>query len=166
MDEEGFCAFYEQTARRLRSYLRSALRDDAGLADDLLQESYFRLFKASLPADMDLEWRRNYLYRIATNLIRDHRRSHRMERLPDDRLPDDRQFASNGHSLDEARDVRQMFDRLKPKERELLWLAYVERFSHSEIAGLLQTGTASIRPMLARARANFAGMLKKRGYGA
>jgi RNA polymerase sigma-70 factor (ECF subfamily) len=160
-DEEGFCAFYDQTARKLRSYLRSALRDDVTLADDMLQESYFRLLKADLPAGMDFEWRRNYLYRIATNLIRDHRRSRPMEPLPDER-----EFAIREHSFDEARDIRRIFGRLKPKERDLLWLAYVERFSHSEIAALLQAGTASIRPMLARARANFAGMLKKRGYGA
>ena len=41
IDEESFCAFYEQTARELRSYLRSALRDEVTLADDILQESYF-----------------------------------------------------------------------------------------------------------------------------
>ena len=86
--------------------------------------------------------------------------------MPMEPLPDDREFAAPENSPDEARDVRKIFGRLKPKERDLLWLAYVERFSHSEIAELLQTGTASIRPMLARARANFAGMLKKRGYGA
>jgi RNA polymerase sigma-70 factor (ECF subfamily) len=161
MDEESFCAFHEQTARRLRAYLRSALRDDVTLAEDILQESYFRLLKAELPAGMDDAWRRNYLYRIATNLIRDHRRSRQMEPLPDER-----EYEARQNSFDEARDIRQVFDRLKPKERDLLWLAYVERFSHSEIAELLNAGTASIRPMLARARANFAGMLKRRGYGA
>lgn len=161
MDEATFCALYEQTAHRLRSYLRSALRDDVTVADDLLQETYFRLLKADLPVGMDLEWRRNYLYRIATNLVRDHRRSRQMEPLPDER-----EFAVRENSFDEARDIKQIFGRLKPKERDLLWLAYVERFSHREIAGLLQAGTESIRPMLARARANFAGMLKKCGYGA
>jgi|HubBroStandDraft_6_1064221.scaffolds.fasta_scaffold271235_2 RNA polymerase sigma-70 factor (ECF subfamily) len=160
MDEESFGAFYEQTARKLRSYLRSALRDDVALADDILQETYFRLLKADLPTGMDDVWRRNYLYRIATNLIRDHRRSHHMEPLPNEQ-----ECATCGNSFDEARDIRQIFDRLKPKERDLLWLAYVERFSHSEIAGMVQASTASIRPMLARARANFAGMLKRRGYG-
>ena len=80
-----------------------------------------------------------------------------MEPLPD--------LTAREHSLDEARDIRRIFGRLKPKERDLLWLAYVERFSHSEIAEFLHAGTASIRPMLARARANFAAMLKKRGYG-
>jgi RNA polymerase sigma-70 factor, ECF subfamily len=157
MDEEAFCAFHDQTARKLRSYLRSALRDDVTLADDILQEAYFRLLKADFAPAMDFEWRRNYLYRIATNLIRDHRRARPMEPLPDLSAPQ--------QSFDEARDIRQIFGRLKPRERDLLWLAYVERFSHSEIAELLQAGAASIRPMLARARANFAAMLKKRGYG-
>ncbi|HEX4134812.1 MAG TPA: RNA polymerase sigma factor [Bryobacteraceae bacterium] len=161
MDEESFCAFYEQTARKLRSYLRSALRDEVTLADDILQESYLRFLKADLPIGMDELWRRNYLYRIATNLIRDHRRSRHMESPPNER-----EYATHESSLDEARDIRQVFGRLKPKERDLLWLAYVEGFSHSEIAGMVQAGTASIRPMLARARANFAGMLKRRGYGA
>ena len=161
MDEESFCAFYEQTARKLRSYLRSALRDEVTLADDILQECYFRFLKADLPIGMDEVWRRNYLYRIATNLIRDHRRSRRTESLPNER-----EYATHESSSDEARDIRQIFGRLKPKERDLLWLAYVEGFSHSEIAGMVQAGTTSIRPMLARARANFAGMLKRRGYGA
>jgi RNA polymerase sigma-70 factor (ECF subfamily) len=161
MDEESFCAFYEQTACKLRSYLRSALRDEVTLADDILQESYFRFLKADLPIGMDDLWRRNYLYRIATNLIRDHRRSRHMEPLPNEQ-----EYATRANSFDEARDIRQIFGRLKPKERDLLWLAYVEHFSHSEIAGMVQANTASIRPMLARARANFAGMLKRRGYGA
>jgi RNA polymerase sigma-70 factor, ECF subfamily len=161
MDEEGFCAFYEQTARKLRSYLRSVLRDDVTSVDDILQESYLRLLKADLPAGMDAAWRKNYLYRIALNLVRDHRRSR-----PMGPLPVEREYAVRENSFDEARDVKQIFGRLKPKERDLLWLAYVECFSHSEIAGLLEASTASIRPMLARARASFAALLKKRGYGA
>jgi RNA polymerase sigma-70 factor, ECF subfamily len=160
MDEEGFCAFYEETARKLRSYLRSVMRDDVTLVDDILQESYFRLLKADLPIGMDAAWRKNYLYRIATNLVRDHRRSRPMGPLPE------RESAAPESSFDEARDVKQIFGRLKPKERDLLWLAYVECFSHSEIAAFLDASTASIRPMLARARASFAALLKKRGYGA
>jgi len=160
MDEEGFCAFYEQTARKLRSYLRSVSRDDVTLVDDIMQESYLRLLKADLPSGMDDAWRKNYLYRIAINMVRDHRRSPQMGPLPVER-----EYAARENSLDEARDIKQIFGRLKPKERDLLWLAYVECFSHSEIAGLLQASTASIRPMLARARASFTALLKKRGYG-
>jgi RNA polymerase sigma-70 factor, ECF subfamily len=161
MDEEGFCAFYEQTARKLRSYLRSVLRDDVTLVDDILQESYLRLLKADLPIGMDAAWRKNYLYRVAINLVRDHRRSR--QTAP---LPVEREYAARENSFDETRDIKQIFGRLKPRERDLLWLAYVECFSHSEIAALLEANTASIRPMLARARASFGARLKKRGYGA
>ena len=77
MDEEGVCVFYDRTAHKLRAYLRSVLTDDVALVDDILQESYFRFLKADLPVDMDLAWRKNYLYRIATNMVRDHRRSGR-----------------------------------------------------------------------------------------
>ena len=78
MDEESFHAFYEQTARNLRGYLRSMVMDQ-NIVDDLLQESYFRLLKADLPASTDSAYRKNYLYRIATNLVHDHRRSRKLE---------------------------------------------------------------------------------------
>jgi RNA polymerase sigma-70 factor (ECF subfamily) len=159
MDEESFHAFYEQTARSLRGYLRSML-SDPHLVDDLLQESYFRLLKASLPSSMDNTHRRNYLYRIATNLIHDHRRSRKPDELSEE-FPE----PAAVDSLDRAHDVSQAFDTLKPRDRNLLWLAYVECFDHKEIAGILRTGTASIRPMLARARSRFGDILRRRGIG-
>jgi len=160
MDEESFHAFYEQTARSLRGYLRSMVIDQT-LVDDLLQESYFRFLKAALPADMELAHRKNYLYRIATNLVHDHRRSRKTEELPEDW----RGVAAAG-SPDTAHDVGSAFGRLKEREREVLWMAYVECFDHKEIAEVLRTKAVSIRPMLARARARFGDILRRRGIGA
>jgi RNA polymerase sigma-70 factor (ECF subfamily) len=160
MDEESFHAFYDQTVRNLRGYLRSMVIDQY-VVDDLLQESYFRLLNASLPASMEPAHRKNYLYRIATNLVHDHRRSRKREPLPDDRPA-----MTMADSLDTAHDVGRAFGRLKPREREVLWMAYVECFSHREIAEALRTKAVSIRPMLARARASFAGILRRRGIGA
>lgn len=42
--------------------------------------------------------------------------------------------------------------------------AYVECFSHEEIAKVAGARPASIRPMLARARGRLAGILTRRGY--
>jgi RNA polymerase sigma-70 factor (ECF subfamily) len=67
-DEERFRLFYERTARPLRAYLLRALCD-ISKADDLLQESYLRLLRAKLPVNMEDEHRKNYLFRIATNLL-------------------------------------------------------------------------------------------------
>jgi DNA-directed RNA polymerase specialized sigma24 family protein len=83
MDEESFHAFYEWTAHNLRGYLRSTLIDPT-MTDDILQESYFRLLNANLPPSTEPTHRKKYLYRIATNLVYDHRRSRKLDELPED----------------------------------------------------------------------------------
>ena len=55
---------------RLRGYL-ARLLGDVPLVEDVLQESYFRLLRAELPAGMTEAHRKNYLFRTATNLVRD-----------------------------------------------------------------------------------------------
>jgi RNA polymerase sigma-70 factor (ECF subfamily) len=157
MDEDSFHAFYEQTARNLRAYLSSMLMDH-DIVDDTLQESYFRFLKADLPDAMEPAHRKNYLYRIATNLVHDHRRSRKLEPLPEEPTP-----SPTTGTPDASHDIGRAFNHLKPRERDLLWMAYVECFDHKEIAGILRIGTTSIRPMLARARAKFGDILRRRG---
>src|SRR5215471_14448706 len=83
MDEESFRGFYERTARPLRAYLSRAL-GDFPLAEDLMQEAYYR-FLRSASSEMGEVYCRNYLFRIATNLLRDHwrRRKGDPEPLPE-----------------------------------------------------------------------------------
>jgi DNA-directed RNA polymerase specialized sigma24 family protein len=45
MDEENFRAFYDRTARVLHAYL-ARVTGDAQLADDLLQDTYYRFLRA------------------------------------------------------------------------------------------------------------------------
>ena len=77
MTEEAFRIFYELTARPVRVYLARMTGDDR-LADDLLQETYYRFLRANIAFESD-DHRRNYLFRIATNLVHDHRRQPFME---------------------------------------------------------------------------------------
>jgi len=62
--------------------------------------------------------------------------------------------ADSGVATDEETrlDVQAMMRQLKPRERELLWLAYVEGMSHAEIASATGLGAMSIRILLYRAR--------------
>src|SRR4029450_42489 len=72
MDEDAFRVFYEQTARGLWTYLSRAT-GDAEAANDLLQESYYRLLRTPMTFETEAH-RRHYLFRIAANLLRDRRR--------------------------------------------------------------------------------------------
>jgi hypothetical protein len=70
MDSETFAGFYERSARPLWAYL-ARVSGDPALAEDLMQESYVRFLCASTPKDGEVAARR-YLFRIASNLLRDH----------------------------------------------------------------------------------------------
>ena len=77
MDEETFRGFYTRTSGMLWAYLARATNDPAA-ADDLLQESYYRLLRTTTTFESD-DHRKNYLFRIATNLIRDRFRRPRID---------------------------------------------------------------------------------------
>jgi len=152
MTEEAFRPFYQQTARPLWLYL-ARMTGDQRLADDLLQEAYYRLLRARGTFDSD-EHRRNYLFRIATNLVRDHRRRPQPESA-DMPVTAEETPASAGDTADRVArrlDLAKAMDRLKPRERTLLWLAYAQGCSHEEIAASLGLKTGSLKTLLSRAR--------------
>jgi RNA polymerase sigma-70 factor, ECF subfamily len=154
MDEASFRAFHEQTARPLLAYLVRACGDRA-LAEDIWQEAYCRFLTAHAPA-MDERRARSYLFQIATNLMRDKWRRRKEEPLTDD-TPEPTSPAPN---LEGKIELRQAFQRLKPRERQLLWLAYVEGSNHKEIAACTGVKAASIRLLLFRARRKLADFLR------
>jgi len=162
MDEDAFRAFYDRTSRSLWGYL-SRLTGDPGQADDLLQESYFRLLRTRGTWDNEAH-RRAYLFRIATNLVRDGRR--RARSRPTVALPDADVTASASAGGDLAehtarrQDLRRAMDRLRPRDRALLWLAYAQGHAHSEIAETLGVKTGSVKLLLFRARRKLAGVMR------
>jgi|HubBroStandDraft_2_1064218.scaffolds.fasta_scaffold19414_4 RNA polymerase sigma-70 factor (ECF subfamily) len=153
MDEAAFHGFYEQTAGPLLGYLMRAC-GERGLAEDLCQESYCRFLTADAPA-MDDRRSRSYLFQIATNLLRDRWRRP-LEESPAESA---HEAASHEPPLDRKLEMRQAFQRLKPRERQLLWLAYVEGSSHKEIADCTGLRAGSIRLLLFRARRKLAGLV-------
>jgi RNA polymerase sigma-70 factor (ECF subfamily) len=58
--------------------------------------------------------------------------------------------------------VTRAMKRLKPRERALLWLAYVQGWSHAEIAQSLGLRTASLKALLWRARRRLLAVLNER----
>jgi len=158
MDERVFHSLYERTARPLRAYLIRCLGNLA-LADDLLQETYLLYLRAGFSGENE-EHRRNYLFRIATNLVKDHFRHRRRER---DSLPEKSRAPDPMEGVQLRSDICTAINELSPRDRQMLWLAYVEGANHREIATALGLRTASIKSMLYRARSRLATQLTKRG---
>ena len=165
MDEDAFRVFYDRTARPVWAYL-SRMTGDPRLADDLLQETYYRFLRARVAHDSDAH-RRNYLFRIATNLVRDLRRRPHVEdaRMGDSAMTDhpDPQSADVAAAAARRVDLGRAMTHLKPRERDLLWLAYAQGSSHQEIADTLGLKRSSIKLLLFRARRRLAGLLREGG---
>jgi RNA polymerase sigma-70 factor, ECF subfamily len=169
MGEAEFRAFYERTARPLWAYLLRVTRDP-DRAEDVHQEAYYRFYRAGARHGSEAH-RRNSLFQIATNLVRDAARQAR--RRPDVALGDEGGLdavPAGGSPLPERRaalraDLGRAMGRLAPVQRRLLWLAYAEGASHEEIAGILGLRAGSVRTLLFRARKRLAALLAGAGAG-
>ena len=124
MDQDTFSGMNERTARPLWVFLWRRT-GDAQLADDLLQETYYRFLRTPNVFESEAH-RKNYLYRIATNLAHDTHRAY----VPQTPITDERE---HGHPASEACDIDQTERRadlnramaqLKPRQRDALWLAF------------------------------------------
>jgi RNA polymerase sigma-70 factor (ECF subfamily) len=165
MDEESFRGFYERTARGLWAYL-ARVTGDRELADDLLQETFYRFLRAAATYESE-DHRRNSLYRIATNLARDARRRvvTRAESVPAGAGIEGIPGGEHAGSTERNADLTRAMAQLKPRERAMLWLAYAEGASHDEIAGTLGLRPASLKTLLFRARQKLAGLLGRTAEG-
>jgi RNA polymerase sigma-70 factor (ECF subfamily) len=161
MDNDAFAAFYERSARPLWAYL-ARVSADAALADDLLQESYIRFLSANAPRPSDIDGEvaaRRYLFRIATNLLRDHWRRPRAASIEE--IPEERFSTGDSTSASDSRvALGPVLAQMRPRDRQLLWLAYAEGYSHHEIASITGLASASIRLLLFRARRKAANLLQ------
>ncbi len=156
MDAAAFRAFYEETSRPLFAYLLR-VSGNRSLAEDLLQDSYCRFLSAKLVPE-DADHRRHYLFRIASNLMRDRWRSKKGK--GEVSLPESlSSTAISAHNPDLNIEMQAALQQLKVRERQLLWLAYVEGASHKEIADSTGLKAASIRALLFRARHKLASLI-------
>ena len=83
-----------------------------------------------------------------------------MERTFSESAPSDDRTADH---VQQRSDLGRALAQLKPRERELLWLAYVEGSSHKEIAEMVGLRSGSVRLLLFRARHKLADVLRETG---
>jgi RNA polymerase sigma-70 factor (ECF subfamily) len=158
LDEREFHALYTRTAAPLRAYVIRTL-DGPTDADDIVQETFLRLLRKPVPVLND-DQMRAYVFRIASNLVVDHWRAHKRETTTGTVPERDAVEPDQGLRLD----VRRIFARLKPRDRQIVWLAHVEGAGHREIAAAMGLRTGSVRVLLSRARQRLARLLRETGH--
>jgi RNA polymerase sigma-70 factor (ECF subfamily) len=161
LSEYAFGEFYRQHARALWVFAYR-VTGNAADADDVVQEAFIRVFGAEVGALADEDLRR-YLFRTANNVMADRWRRSARERTRLEEAGPPRVVADpDARDLD----VTRTFAQLKPRERALLWLAYIEGEGHEQIADALRLKRGSVKVLLSRARARLRDLLKARGLEA
>ncbi len=146
-------AVYRSESDGLFRYL-VRMTGDSDLAADVLQETFLRLLERPPGTTENL---RGWLFRVATNRLRDHARQRKRqvalvgqgvaaESLADPPPPPDRVVASHEGSTA----VRRVLDSLSTRDRTIL-LMREEGFRHREIAEVVGTTTGSVGTLIARA---------------
>jgi RNA polymerase sigma-70 factor (ECF subfamily) len=157
MTQAEFESFYSRTARTLHGYL-CRLAGDSATADEVAQETYIRMLNAPVMDDLP---RKSYLYKTATNLLRDRWRKLKREK----KLWEMNEFTEHVHqNFNLPLDMASVFDRLSAQECAILWLAHIEEMSHKEIGAILGVKEKSVRVMVFRAREKAKNLLEKAGF--
>lgn len=157
MQSSGIDVDFDELFQRLYPplyrYLHRLL-GDPDAADDVAQEAFVRLLREDLPADEARPW----LFRVATNLVRDGARKRKRHRRLRHKVP---KGTGPGEAPDKAveRDervafVRTALERIAPRDRRML-LMREEGFSYKEIAEAVGVAPSSVGTLLSRALDRF-----------
>ena len=146
-------AVYRTESEALFRYL-VRMAGDSDLAADVLQETFLRLVERPPSTSENLT---GWLFRVATNQLRDHARRVRREtvlvtagagsEVLGDPPPDPDQMVTLGERTSA---VRRALDTLSFRDRTIL-LMREEGFPHREIAEVVGTTTGSVGTLIARA---------------
>ena len=148
-DKNAFGSLVEKYQSSLRRYL-ICLTNDPCLSDDLAQEAFLKAYMG-LGTFKGVAGFRCWLFRIAHNLWIDHLRS-RKEFEREDVLNSHPSGMGNGSKSDVSLDLHDALGKLKPDERSVLTLFYLEGMSVKEIAKVISIPSGTVKSHLSRGR--------------
>ncbi len=158
--------FYSKYSRLFWFYIYKICGDE-NIADDIFQESFYRIFKAQ-PVIQNDRHLQVYLHKVAYRLIIDQKRRIKIQRKAFEKEMEACKESIRKKGQESkillSLDMEKAFSMLKPRDRMLLWLAYVEGCSYEELAGLTKTKVNSLKIQLFRARRKLSNILKKKKH--
>lgn len=150
-DPHVMSALYDRYGRAAYSLIYRVVRD-AGVAEDLVQETFLRVWNRAQSFDQDRGALGPWILTVARNRAIDHLRSTggRMSASATelDRIENPRLFANfedSAMTLDRARRLQEAFVKLTPAQREVIELAYFEGLSQTEMAARLKQPLGTVK---------------------
>jgi RNA polymerase sigma factor (sigma-70 family) len=144
---------YDAWLGELRRYVHR-LTGDPDVAEDVAQEAVLRLVRAE--RTNELRAPRAWLYRTATNMVRDQARHVAMQRRKPVPVDADAPVTPEQdlERVETIREVRAVLERIPPRDRELLILRE-SGFRYREIAEVIGVKEQSVPVLAARALERF-----------
>ncbi len=170
-EDEEFSQFFDAHFPRLHRFLDGLLGRGRGLAEEVAQESFMRLYHAGLDS-LPRGEARFWLFRVARNLAlneleKGRTRRRLLEKIVETFSPQtanpEREYETN----ERGRVVLEMLKTLPEPQRAALLLREQEGMSYREIAGVLGVSEGKVKVDVFRARGSLrAGWEKAQGRAA
>jgi len=162
-DHREFIGFYEETKNKLLTYYMYRLNFDQALAEDLLMDVVLKAYEKFETYNPNKGSFKNWIFAIANNHLKNYWRNHSgketesLESLGEKGFQvvatqDTRQNASDTIIKEGTQYVLNL---LKPEEKQVIILRYVNDFTYTEIADMLDKQEGAIRTQLSRALERF-----------
>ncbi|HEV2382301.1 MAG TPA: sigma-70 family RNA polymerase sigma factor [Terriglobia bacterium] len=162
-DTDSFALLLQRHRSSVLSYFVRMVRD-RGLAEDLTQEVFLRVYQARERYQPDARFT-TWLYRIATNIALNAIRDRKSEKLADapeprdgdeggvlERTPDERPTAEQQMmESDRQRLIREAIDGLPERQKAAVILHKYQEVDYRQIAGVLKVSESAVKSLLFRA---------------
>ena len=165
-EPECFAELFDRHAPHIHRYVVRRLGRE--FADDLVADTFLAAFSRRHRYDLGRDDARPWLYGIATNLVRRHRRDearrYRLAQLPAE--PDvachaDR-IVADVTAIAMRRQLGTALAGLAPRDLDVLLLIAWEQLTYEEVAAALRIPVGTVRSRLSRARKNVRKSLAER----
>ncbi|MFA6161666.1 MAG: RNA polymerase sigma factor [Patescibacteria group bacterium] len=164
-DHRAFVPLVRRYESKLLAYIRRISGFQKEDAEDILQDAFVDAYRHIAGFDPHLKFS-SWIYRIVHNrtisAYRKHKSSFNNVSIDDEDMGFERLLAAKEESQNlvesslNSKVIKQILDKLPPRDKEVLVLAYIEEKSYEEMSDILQAPIGTVGTWIRRARQKFA----------
>jgi RNA polymerase sigma-70 factor (ECF subfamily) len=149
-DRQALAELIERYERPVRYFIRR-LVDDTHLADELFQDTWLTVIR-KIHTLKDPDRFSVWLYRIARNRVHQEFRRKKLVLELDEKMEAPGNPEEETLSFDDAAKLHRCLGEMKPLQKEVLMLRFIEQMSYDQIAEVLACNVGTVRSRIHYAR--------------